>query len=49
MEGIAITSSECSCSLEINTDCFFADLASAHLNQLGQAQIFAPFDFPNLV
>jgi len=48
MEGIAITSSECSCSLEINT-VFFADLASAHLNHLGQAQIFAPFEFPNLV
>ena len=35
--------------LSRNKYCFFVDLASEHLNQLVQAQIFAPFDFPNLV
>ncbi|KZR67234.1 hypothetical protein PMIT1327_00393 [Prochlorococcus marinus str. MIT 1327] len=35
--------------LSRNKYCFFSDLASVHLNQLAQAQIFTPFDFPNLV
>lgn len=46
MEGIAITASCCSCSLGRNT-VVFADLASAHLNQV--AQIFGFFELPGQV
>ena len=35
--------------LSRNKYCFFADLASAQLNQIAQAQIFGPFDFADLV